>query len=359
MSGYLTSNVRRPRCRILVSGIEIEGCQSVEVFISNQCQAGSFFAQVAVRTAVIETAAPWYEADTIDVSVQMGFLPAGQPEGLLKWQEMISGRVDRIRFDPVKGLVTVEGRDYAARLLDLPLTQGFLNNRSSEVAEQLAARCGLSASVNPTSEIIGQYYQIEHARVALARFSRFGTAWDLLSSLAQLEGYDLWVQGLNLYFQPQSSSSAVMHQIDLLASTQTSASPSLNVSSLVVERSLALNGGLPVLVTSWNSRQRMRVSAQAGSTQAGQTPFLSVVRPNLLQDTAQALADGIFGQTNGHQRTLVATAPGELSMSPRDGVQLTGAGPAWDGNFVIDTVEREMTLAGGFVQRFTAKTTSA
>ncbi|WP_428394135.1 hypothetical protein [Lichenicoccus sp.] len=349
---------RRPRCRLVVSGTVIDGCHSVELSTSNLGQAGSFYLQIAYPTEQFGPAAPWYSADTLDVSIQMGLLPLGMPEGALVWQEMMSGRVDRVRLDPITGTLTLDGRDYAARLIDLSVTEGFLNQTSAEVATQLAGQCGLTPVVDQTSAMIGQYYQLEHARSALPRFSRFGTAWDLLSHLAQLEGFDLWVIGEELHFQSASSSNRMTYAIDLLAPSPRTASPSVNVSSLVVERCLALGGGLPVKVSSWNSRQRLRVSATAGGEAAGGFSSINVVRPNLLPDAAQILADGIYRQTVGHQRTLTATMPGDLNLSPRDGLTLTGVGAGWDGSYRIDTIDREMTLSGGFVQRCTAKVLS-
>ena len=350
---------RRPRCRVLVSGSAIDGCHSVELSTSNLGQAGSYFVQIANRSAPGSSTASWFDADVIDLSIQMGFLPSGMPEGAVSWQEMMSGRVDRIRLDPVSNTVTLEGRDYAARLLDLPVTEGFLNSTSSEVAKQLAERCGLSTSIADTSAMIGQYYQIEHARMALTQFSRFSTAWDLLSNLAQLEQFDLWVQGSTLYFQSSSSTDSDVRHIDFQPPDQQNASPSLNVSGLMLHRTLALASGVPVSVSSWNSRQRKRIVARSGNMSASSVAMVNVVRPNLLPDTAQILADGIFSQTSGHGLTLSATMPGDLVLSPRDALRLTGIGGSWDGNYRVDSVSREMTLAGGFVQHFTAKTVTA
>ncbi len=354
----MADTYRRPRCRLVVSGSVVKGCQSFEVSTSNLGQASNFFVQVADDTRTGGVGTQWSDGDAIDVSVQVGFIPLGLPEGAVDWQELVSGRVDRIRLDPVTGTITLEGRDYAARLLDLPVTQNFLNCTSSDVATQLAQRCGLTASVEPTSSIVGQYYQIEHARLALSRFSKFSTAWDLLSSLAQIEGFDLWVQGSSLFFQSSSRASNV-HTISFQPSSQTSASPSLDVSSLVLERSLALAGGVPISVLSWNSRQRRRVSAQSANGSTTSNAPINVVRPNLLQDTAQKLADGIYGQTSGHERRLIATMPADLTLSPRDEIRLVGVGSSWDGSYRVDSVDREMTLAGGFVQRCTAKTMPA
>ena len=354
MSG-VAAGLRRPRCRLLVSGSVVDGCHAVEISTSNMGQAGVFFVQIANRTGQPSQASSWYDADTLDVSIELGFLPPGMAEGALSWQEMMSGRVDRIRLNPITGTMTLEGRDYAARLLDLTVTEGFLNCTSSEIAEQLAARCGLTAVVDQTSVMIGQYYQIEHARSALTRFSRFSTGWDLLSGLAQLEQFNLWVQGSSLFFQ-SSSNGGTVRPVVFNAPDQNQASPSLNLSGLLLERSLALAGGLPVAVSSWNSRQRERVTAQSGSASSNATAVINVIRPNLSTDTAQMLANGIYNQTSGHERTVTGTMPGDLVLSPRDTLRLTGVGGGWDGDYRVDSIDREITLTGGFVQGFTART---
>ena len=358
MSGS-NETFRRPRCRLVIAGNVIGGCHSVELMTSSFGQAGSFFVQLANRGGSVGGDSAWYDAETIDASIQMGFLPPGMPEGSTGWQEMMSGRVDRIRLDPVSGTMMLEGRDYAARLLDLPITENFLNNSSSEVAQQLADRCGLSATIDDTVAMIGQYYQIEHARSALTRFSRFSTAWDLLCNLAQLEQFDVWVSGSTLYFQASKTSSQDIRNVTFQSADQDHAAPLLNLSSLELERTLALSGGLPVSVSSWNSRQRKRIVASAGSGSSNAAAVVNIVRPNLLADTAQSLANGVYSQTAGHERTLSGRMPGDLTLSPRDGIRLSGVSRIWDGNYRVESVEREMSAAGGFTQRFTAKTISA
>nr|WP_321986646.1 hypothetical protein [uncultured Lichenicoccus sp.] len=298
----------------------------------------------------------WFDAETLDVTVQMGFLPPGALEGALSWQTMLSGRVDRIHFNPVAGLVTLEGRDYAARMLDLPVSGTFLNCTSSEVAQQLAARCGLTASVDQTSTFVGQYYQIEHARMSMAPFSRFGTAWDLLSSLAQVEQFDLWVQDLTLNFRAAPPASTTPLQITFQEGRPAHASPILNVTSLSLERNLALAADIPVVVSSWNSRQRSRVQVQSanGNSISGGNA-IKILRPNLPADTAQTLANAVSSTVLSHQRTLTVTMAGDLETTARSLVQMTGVGAPWDGTYRMARLEREMTMHGGFVQRLTAQ----
>ena len=353
----LAQTVRRPRCRLLISGSVVGGCQAVEISVNNLGQAGSFFVQIASTAIQEKIAAMLYMSDVIDVSIEFCFLTSAPEGSQSDWVELMSGRVDRLRLDPISGLITLEGRDFASRLLDLQVFEGFLNCTSSEVARTLAQRCGLTAVVDQTSSMIGQYYQIEHARLSLNRFSRFSTAWDLLSALAQLEGFDLWVEGQSLYFC-SSSDVREPRNIRFHPPNRDSGAPSLNISSLTLERCPALSGGMQVSVASWNSRQRKRFVVRSAGSSEDTTTLVHVVRPNLLPDAAQSLADGICGQAAGHERALNGTMPGDLTLCPRDRLRLTGIGGGWDGDYRVDSVEREVTLAGGFVQRFAAKIVS-
>ncbi len=327
----------------------------MEISSNNLSQASDFFTQVAIETGSGGGSPSWYDADTLDVTLQMGFLPPGAPEGSLSWQTMLSGRADRIHFNPVSGLVTLEGRDYAARLLDLPVSETFLNCTSSEVAQQLATRCGLSASVDQTSKFVGQYYQIEHARLSMAPFSRFSTAWDLLSNLAQLEQFDLWVQDLTLNFKAAPPATTPALQITFQAGQPARPASILNVTSLSLERNLAVASNIPVVVSSWNSRQRSRVRVQAGNSTTSGASGIRILRPNLPADTAQSLANAISNTVLTHRRTLTATMAGDLETAARGPVQMTGLGAPWDGTYRVAKLEREMTLHGGFVQRLTAQ----
>ncbi len=330
----------------------------MEIATSNLAQAGSFFTQIAIDTATIGAASSWYNADTLDLTIQLGFVPEGASEGAVGWQNMLSGRVDRMHFDPVAGLVTLEGRDYAARLLDLPVSETFLNCTSSDVAQQLSTRCGLSAAIDPTSTFVGQYYQIEHARLSLAPFSRFGTAWDLLSSLAQIEQYDLWVDDSTLNFRSAARSAGAAVPITFRTGGPGASSATVNASTLTVQRCLALAGDVPVVVASWNSRHRTRIQVQAGAGGGSGASAIRVLRPNLPADTAQALANSVSATALSHQRSLTATMAGDLTLNPRDTVRLTGLGAPWDGAYRVTRLERELTLHGGFVQRVSAQAAS-
>lgn len=349
-------DVRRPRYQLLLDGTALDGCETLEFSSNNLGQAGSFFARIACGADDQALASLSSVTTDTELAIRMGFLASGMQEGDVSWQEMMSGRIDRVRLDPVAGIVTLEGRDHTARLLDYPLTEGFLNSTSSDVASILAQRCSLSCNADNTVALIGQYYQIDHARVSLARFSRYGTAWDLLCSLAQLESFEVWVHGSTLNFSRVSDSPAQIRSLVFVPPSPGAASPTLNASALSLDRVVAMVGGRTTEVSSWNSRQRMRISARSSSQAGGTGPALKLIRPNLLQSSAQSLADGIDLQLSGHAQTISVRTPGDLTLAPRDTIRLSGVGNGWDGDYRIDQIDREIDLHSGFSQRVVART---
>jgi len=121
------------------------------------------------------------------------------------FRSLIVGLADHVDIDAVRGTVEIEGRDFSAGLIETRIQQTFSNQTASEIASGLAQGQGLAAQVAQTTTPVGRYYQSEHDQVALDQFCRATTQWDLLVFLAQHEGFDVWVSGSTLFFQPATA----------------------------------------------------------------------------------------------------------------------------------------------------------
>ena len=342
--------VRRPRYRLVLNGITTGGCRSVEVVCLRGSQAASFHVVASVTELTRVLGQGWVDQDSLDVSIDFGLLSATAAEGELNWVRMITGTADRISLDQVSGQVSLEGRDYAARLIDTPLQESYLNNTSSELAERLAQLANLSPDIDPTNQLIGQYYQIQHTKSAFGGFSRHGNGWDLLAELAELEAYDLWVDGTTLHFKQPIVGNDNLYNITYTSGSATSASPILTISDLSMERSFGLSGALQVNVASWNSRQRRQVTGTYPILSSAEARQFLLLKPNLLPDEASTLAKNVYSRLRVHQRVITGTMAGELSLTTRDRLQVSGTNTGWDCVYTIDRIEREMSLDGGFVQ---------
>lgn len=208
--------------------------------------------------------------------------------------------------------------------------------------------------MSPTTTPVGRYYQSEHDRITLDQFNHATTEWDLLVFLARQEGFDVFVQGQTLCFQP------VTQVGDLAMSLRPE-----DVIDLRLERSLTLARDIEVVVKSWNSRQncafiqRARAAGQNGTKRSNGSPQRYVfVQPNLTPDDASKFAQRKLAELTRHERTIRISMPGELSLSPRSMIALEGTGTEFDQTYYVDVIERRLNQDSGLTQRILAKNTS-
>jgi hypothetical protein len=302
---------RSPRLRMLANGFPLQGVVRAEVSANNHYASDRFSAIIALGTDPRRTAAYWAAEPDILVDIQFS-LDAGA-----SFKSLIIGAIDSISIDPVIGEVRLDGRDLTAPLIETRTQETFANRTASEIAILLATRHNLTPAVTDTTAPVGRYYESEHDRITLGQFSRATTEWDLLVFLAQQEGFDVFVTGTELHFQPTNPApdvNRIIHASDVI--------------NLHLERSLTLARDMEVTVKSWNSRdqkaftQTARATKRGGSVQqgigrSGPPQRYVFVRPNLTQQDALKLAQQKLAELTRHERVLHATMPGELTLSPR------------------------------------------
>jgi phage protein D len=349
--------VRDPRLRVMSNGQPIPGALSASVTATNTFHADQFSLSFAA------SAGPdgWWDVDPpwiLDVQISL--------DGI-GWQSLIVGEVDHLTFHPTTGLLEAEGRDLSARMIETKTQEAFANQTSSEVATTIAARHGMTAQVVPTKTLVGRYYTEDHSRMTADQFSRTTTEWDLLIYLAQREGYDLFVSGMVLYFQPSTSANADPYVINWAQGVI----PRMNVTSLQLERSLTLAKDVQVDVRSWNSRQARSFTktaraiggkaANTGSSVAKgatSTQRYVLVRPNLTEDQAQQLANQTAADITRNERAVAIEMPGELTLTPRTMLQIQGTGTSFDQTYWIESIDRSISFDEGFRQSVRCKNTS-
>ena len=280
-------------------------------------------------------------------------------------QSLIIGEVDHISFHPTTGLLEMEGRDLSARMIEAKTQEAFLNQTASEVATTIAGRHGLTPHVTPTTTLVGRYYEQDHSKVTLDQFSRTTTEWDLLFFLASREGFDVYVYGSALYFQPSVDPSADPFVLNWTAASRI---PRLNAVSMSFERSKTLAKDIEVSVRSWNSRQGRGFTkvaraiggkaAAASSSKTNTTQKYSVVRPNLTEDQALKLATQMAHEITLHERIVSVEMPGELVLTPRNMVKVQGTGTSWDQTYFTASIDRSISFEEGFRQSMRLKNSS-
>lgn len=341
---------RAPAARLLVNGQPVAGVTQSEVIANNHYAADSFRVGLAPGADAAFPAPLWAGTTGVLVELQFSLDGAG-------FVSLITGAVDSVVLDPITGTVQLEGRDLTASLIEARTQETFSNRTASEIATLLAQRHDLRPVVTPTTTPVGRYYQSEHDRITLDQFSHATTEWDLLVFLARQEGFDVFVEGTSLYFQPPAPATRppVILRPDILI-------------DLRLHRSLTLARDIEVTVKSWNSRQKSAFTqtarasglpAPGGKGGPPSPPQRYVyVRPNLTPNQALQFAQHRLAELTLHERVIDLQMPGELGLTPRSTLLLTGTGTDFDQSYAIDVIERDLRWHDGFTQRIRAKNTS-
>lgn len=352
MSGSVPSTVRQPRLTMLVNGVPVNGAVSASISSNGYMQSDRFHAMVALGFDQTFTPSWWADHDDIKIEVQIALDTVSAP------QSLFVGHVDQLDMDPIRQVVELQGRDLSSLLIDAKTQETFSNQTASQVAATLAARHGLTASVQPTTRLVGAYYEIEHDTITLNNFSKQTTEWDLLTFLAKQEGFEVWVQGNTLYFQPPPATTSTPFPITF----QPGQPPVSNVITLKMERSLTLAKDIVVTVKSWKTadgKAYTRKSKSAGASSAnGKTQNYAVTIPNLTPDEALKRAQQMASDLSKHERILSVTMPGELTLTTRTMVSLSGTGTAFDQSYFVAEIEREISFDNGFTQTLRLKNSS-
>ncbi len=330
MSGAVSS----PLVRVLADGVALPGPLTASVLCNGHFHAGEFSLSFAASSGM----GAWWDLSppaVLDVQVST--------DGI-GFTTLITGEVDQVEYDVGTGLVLLAGRDFVAAMIEAPTQETFQNRTSSEIAEAIARRHGLAAEVAATSTLAGTFYQQDHVRSSLGAFARARTEWDLLTWLAQHEGYDVWVQGRTLYFQPLPQPG--LPDFTVLVGNDANGVTVANVEQLRCTRALTLAKGAQVEVHSWSSRQQRAFTRTARAGAAGTARRYVVVRPNLAEDQAAAMARTMLEQVGRQERIIEVEMPGETALTPRSQVAVMGTGSSFDQSYWVDWIHRQVSMAG-------------
>jgi phage protein D len=354
LSSIPTGTVRQPRLKVTVNGAPLTGVLEAEVTNASHF-ASDTFRVLASSTGLPAAFSPAYWGLSVgdQVAVLVGFSDASG--NVASPTQLILGQVDDIEYDPIKRTLALSGRDLSAPMIDTKTNEKFQNLTSSEIAKQIAGRHGLTASVQATKIKAGSFYDIDNALLTQEQ-----TEWDLLIYLAQHEGFDVWVSGNVLYFQPPPVNTAPPYKITC-PGPKGNVTPS-NAVDIKLSRSETLAKDIIVKVQSWNQKQQKAFVVTYHVSQAfksqrtgGKAQTYSYTVPNLDRNQALALAKSMAEDITRNERVLTASLPGDNLLTTRCMVQLTGTGTAWDQKYYPDTVSRRISFDGGYRMDLRAK----
>jgi phage protein D len=359
------SAARQPRGIVKVNDAIMPGWVEFEVENNAFFQADTFRCKFAVSALPSDYSPAWWASQSkIFIELFAGFPADVDAFSAADLDSFIYGQADEITYDPVTTCIEVTGRDKTADFIDAKTYEQFVNLTSSAIASTLAARHGLTPVVTATSTKVGTYYQLENRRIPLDR-----SEWDLLTWLAQEEGFSVYVKGKELHFEPRVQPDASQYALQWQAPTPDGSIsvPSFNGLDLKCSRNLTLARDIIVYVRSWNTKQKngFTVKAQATHTKkaigkvaaqaAGAAQAYSFVKPGLTREQAQNLANQHLAELSAHEMKIAASLPGDNLLALTTLVSLMGTGTAFDQTYYPDSIVRSMSVLDGYRMHLSAK----
>jgi hypothetical protein len=351
----VTPTARKVAGRVLLGGVEVP-------FVSWDVDSNSFYSADTFSITFALSAMPadtgtlnWWSAQTtIEISISAAIINQNATD----IRNLIIGGVDKWHFNPAKFEVTAEGRDYTAKLIDTKTSEKFSNYTTSQVATMLAQRHGLTPVVTATTTSVGAITKYDHTHVTTER-----TEWDLLSYFAGLDGFQVYIEGNNLHYEPALDIDKADQYVVHWSQPWTEFYPSANVSDdLQFERDLTLAKGITVEVRTWKGGKAFTETFPNNSAKGiapGQAvakrQVYSIVRPGLDRQGAQALAQAIHKQITVHEMRMSASMPGDNLLMPDTIVRVEGTNSAFDQLYYADSVRRSMSFESGYAMSLTAK----
>lgn len=306
----------------------------------------------------------WSNAERLDTEILCGFGVDAPPSA-----SMVFGRTDEIQIDTASRTVSLTGRDYTADLIERQISEKYPNKTASEIAKTLAQEAGLEPVVTETRGLAGTYYRAEHAQMADQT-----TAWNLLTYLAEREGFDVYVQGKKLFFGPPPDPvTASKWTLKYTPARRDAQFPSAPTTTLNLTRSLTVSRDIVVKIVSWNSSKKSSITAisrskrparstngKGGGSAAGQANTVTHVFrvPNLTQDQADDLALKRATEIAKQLRSFDADLPGDPSIDIRTIVTLAGTGGSFDTDYHLEVIQRNLSQDRAFSMRLSGQNVS-
>jgi hypothetical protein len=332
---------------VVLNGNRIYGLLHASIATSNCFSSDTFALTFAMGPPPLSDMTFWSVLPSTYVEINVSTADG------LTLQNLISGRIDTLLFDPIRTTVAIDGRDLSSLMIDAYRQQDFVNQTASEVVTAIALYHGFTPVVTETSGNVGRYYGDGYTRLSLGQFSRLRSDWDLLVQLARESSFDVFVRNATLFFQPSISANDVPVHIAFR-----------DVKTMRFEQSLTIASNSTARVQSWNSQNMTSYdgNSSGGNSDASQTSSVPNDKAFLFSAsnfTSQQVTDsaGRYAAELSRLRTVLhIEMPWNLALSPRTIITIDETNSIFDTTYQIDSIERHYGTASGSTQTLRAVT---
>jgi phage protein D len=343
---------RQPRGIVQINGINVFYTRAEVDSTTNFC-ADTFSVEIPISGQNSQIT-PAYMGVTGAMMVEIfaGFPTNPDSYTSSDLDSLILGQVDNVEINWLTRSYTLTGRDLTAKFIDNKTTKKYPNLTASEIVTMLAKEQGLSAQVTPTQTLSGVFYANNHTTLTSEQ-----PEWDLITFLAQQEGFVAYVKDTTLYFEPEpkETDEPYLLQYNYPGTNAQYAYTSANVITLKTSRSLTLARDVIVKVRSWNSSQKRAFTITVRATPNKKTALASKAQPigdaqvftqtipGLTREQALQKAQQLLKQYSQHERRIEAQLVGDNILKKVGVVKLRGTQTDYDQVYFTSSVNRVLS----------------
>lgn len=384
-SGSRPSYVRRPRGVLKINGAM---CQFIRCTVENKSHfaADSWIAEIEPFDHPQGFGWDFWDQADPDTTVEILYGLLGYAEDVYappsNLTSLIFGQVDDVEIDPARSKLVLTGRDLTARLIDRKTSNKWPDKTASQIVSDLATEVGLTPVITDTKTPAGTYYANSYVKL-----QKDLPMWDLVTFLAQQEGFQARVKGQSLIFGEPPDDDP--DPVQIVCQRAGSGLDYLTVTDLKLHRSLTLANDISITVLSHGTKKNQTIKAVAsrsgirgGTTsrnpggkretslpsgtgskkgadstlrpsQGGQNYRIS--RPNLTQDQANQLAQNMLDNISKWERTFEAQSEGDETIDIDRMARISGTLTTWDGKYFLTHVRHEMSIESGYSLNYGGK----
>jgi len=337
------SNVRTPRVWLSLNGAKLP-CISATVTRKSERQADTFEAELSVdETAVAGYGyAEWADYQPTDVEILMSLDGSDAVS-------VITGQIDEPHIHWGECTVTVSGRDKSGPLTEKRRSQQFKNQKSGDIASTIAQDHGLTAAVQATEDFAGKIYDVDTNHLVLNLSDH-----EILSRLADREGFRWYVDGTTLNFEPKGTDAGTFN-VQWVPPDGQGQVGFATCTDLETHRNMTAARPHSLAVRSWHHRDAKKYDGVNQSGGVGPTVEIEHHHNGRNQAQVDKLSKSRLKEAIRHDCNIVVKAPADLTVTPRQKMNLSGTGTIFDQLYDVDSVELTIAWGSGSEMSVTGK----
>jgi phage protein D len=346
MSG--SSGVRSPRVQIVIEG-EPTPLVECSVNVSRHARSDTFTGATPLG-ATGRDLAYWASVGPVPCIVQA----CNDKDD--DWTDMLTGQLDRVsvRADAYGGVrVEFSGRDKTAKLLDARTTKKSPNKKASEIVRDYAKKHGLKADVDDTDDYAGKQHLDENAHLVAN-----DSDWNTIAALAEREGAFLFLKGDTLYFKQPGKDDVGFGAYPILFVPPGDGDVAQgNITDITLTQNVHLNKGVKQTVRSFHTRKQKNITTTKNPEGSGGGEPLEWIDeiPGLTDAQVEKVAKKRQTEKQRHEMRVEVSLPGDVTIDPRQMLDLHGTDSAWDQRYHIDTINHSWSPVDGYTMRVSGK----